>query len=92
MIFVITCKNSAPTTIPAILPRPPVSDVPPSTQIVMTSNKSSSPRDTLPDCVLDVNPSAPIVVRIQHMANARMDMYFVLSPDNFDASLLPPTA
>lgn len=22
----------------------------------------------------------------------RMDMYFVLSPDNFDASLLPPTA
>ena len=47
---------------------------------------------TLPDRVLDVSPSAPIVVNIAHITNARIAIKFTFNPLSLDASLLPPTA
>lgn len=54
--------------------------------------KSSSPNDTFPDCVLDVSPNAPIADNTPHITNARIEIYLTFNPDNFAASLFPPTA
>ena len=92
MMLLMTCRNSAPITTPNTLPRPPDSDVPPSTTIVITSNSRFSPMFTLPESVLAVRPSAPIQDSTAHTTNASTPMNRTFMPDSLLASALPPTA
>src|SRR4051812_27098394 len=90
--FVSTPMKIAPHAVPPIVPRPPASDVPPTTTAAITSSSYCNPEfgTPAPSREANVNPATP--ARTPFNAYTIQITRCVLTPANHDASAFPPVA